>query len=240
MYDVLYQIEETHRWYVGRRNVILDQIARFYQGHKELRLLDIGCGAGIFMRYLELYGEVTGVDISSNALHFCQQRNFSQLIQGDGLFLPFSENIFDILTANDLLEHLENDEAGLCEFLRVLKSGGRLFLFVPAYQFLWSLQDEISHHKRRYTSRQLSCIIDGAGFKLERITYTNTLLFPVILAGRQVLKILKYIKDIKTENDLHPGWANKFLADIFCLEVPILRRTRLPFGVSIIAVCQKP
>jgi ubiquinone/menaquinone biosynthesis C-methylase UbiE len=240
MYDVLYQIEETHWWYVGRRSLILDQIARFCQEQKELRLLDIGCGAGIFMKYLEQYGEVIGLDSSSDALHFCRQRNFSQLVRGEGLSLPFSENTFDILTANDLLEHLEDDTASLREFLRVLKSGGRLFLFVPAYQFLWSLQDEISHHKRRYTTRQLSRIIDAAGFKLESITYANTLLFPIIFAGRQVLKVLKHFKDIRTENDLHPGWANKLLANIFCLEVPILRRMRLPFGVSIIAVCQKP
>ncbi len=239
-YDILYQVEETHWWYVGRRNVILDQIARFYQGHKKLRLLDIGCGAGIFMKYLEPYGEVIGLDISSDALRFCQQRDFSHLIRGEGGALPFFENTFDILTANDLLEHLDNDIAGLQEFRRVLKSDGRLFLFVPAYQFLWSLQDEISHHKRRYTRRQLSCIINAAGFKLERITYANTLLFSVIFVGRQVLKILRHIKDIKTENNLHPGWSNKLLTSIFCLEIPILRRMRLPFGVSIIAVCQKP
>lgn len=238
-YEILYQVEENHWWFVGRRNVILDQIACFYQGQKNLRLLDIGCGTGIFVKSLSQYGEAIGLDISSDGLHFCQQRKIFQLVQGDGFSLPFSSDTFDILTANDLLEHIDDDTASLQEFLRVLKPGGRLFIFVPAFQFLWSLQDDISHHKRRYTSRQLSKTIEAAGFKLERITYANMLLFPVILAGRQALKVLRQFKEIKTENDLHPGWVNPFLTKIFCSELFLLRRMNFPFGVSLIAVCQK-
>jgi SAM-dependent methyltransferase len=239
-YSIMYQTEETHWWFVGRRNIILDQVAQFYGDRNGLRLLDIGCGTGIFVKHLDSYGEAFGLDISLDALSFCRQRGFSRLIQGNGLFIPLSDNSFDIITANDLIEHLEDDVAGLKEFLRVLKPGGRAFIFVPAYQFLWSLQDEISHHKRRYTAGELRRAINASGFELERITYANTLLFPVIYAGRQALKVLRRFKEVQTENNLHPGWSNGILTGIFNLEVPILRRMRFPFGVSIMAVCKKP
>lgn len=239
-YPILYQVEESHWWFVGRRRIILDQLTRYYQGREQLVTLDIGCGCGIFMTRLARYGEVVGIDRSADALRFCQQRGLSQLIQADAEALPFSDNTFDVLTANDLLEHLDDDISSLRELFSLLKPGGRLFVFVPAYQCLWSLQDEISYHKRRYTKRRLTQVIASAGFSLEHITYANTLLFPVIWAGRQVLKIIRHFRDIETENTLHPKWSNAFLMRIFCLERPLLRRLSLPFGVSLLAVCRKP
>jgi SAM-dependent methyltransferase len=239
-YHILYEVEESHWWFVGRRSLILDQIARYYEGQKNLLMLDIGCGCGIFMKHLTRYGEVVGVDRSAEALHFCQQRGISYLLQGDAATLPFSPNTFDLLTANDLLEHLDDDITSLRGFFALLKPGGRLFVFVPAYQFLWSLQDEISHHKRRYTKRQITQVITSAGFIPEYMTYANTFLFPVVLVGRQVLKILRHFRDVETENKLHPRWSNALLMRIFCLERPLLRRLSLPFGVSLLAVCRKP
>jgi hypothetical protein len=113
-------------------------------------------------------------------------------------------------------------------------------VFVPAFQFLWSLQDEISFHKRRYTASQLLSVMEEAGFVVERLTYANTLLFPVVWAGRQILKILRRVKNVDTENTLHPSWANPILTHIFRLEVPLLRYLRFPFGVSLLAVCRRP
>lgn len=238
-YDILYREEETHWWFVGRRAVILEQIAHFYQGQTTLSVLDIGCGTGIFLKSLVSYGNIVGLDLSRDALQFCQQRQLAQLVQGDGVRLPFADHAFDVLTANDFLEHVDDDVTSLREFFRVLKPEGRLFIFVPAYQFLWSLQDEISHHKRRYTMRQLTQAISSAGFKPEYLTYANMLLFPVIFAGRQALKVLRCFRKIDTENTLHPHWTNRWLKHIFLWEVVLLRRIRFPVGVSIMAVCRK-
>jgi SAM-dependent methyltransferase len=240
MYDMLYRIEETHWWYVGRRRLLLDQIVACYSGQRHLRVLDIGCGTGIFMRSLQSYGTVFGLDLAADALRFCQQRQLVQLVQGDGASLPFYANTFDLVTANDLLEHLDDDRASLQEFRRVLKPGGRAVIFVPAYQFLWSLQDEISHHKRRYTLPQLSGIVQEAGLTPEKITCANMLLFPLIFTGRQVLKVLRRFLPIRSENDVHPRWTNALLMTIFGCEVPLLRHNRFPFGVSLLAVCRKP
>jgi len=239
-YEVMYRVEESHWWYVGRRNLILDQIAQFYGGKQGLRALDIGCGTGLFIEFLKRYGRVVGLDFSSDALEFSRKRGCSELVRGDGAVLPFGADTFDLLTANDLIEHLDDDVAALREFLRVLKPGGRAFVFVPAFQFLWSLQDEVAHHRRRYTSEEIRLVLKKAGFQVVRVTYANALLFPVVYVGRQVLKVMRRFKEYKTENDLHPGWANRPLTAILNLEVPILRRVGFPFGVSIIAVAQKP
>lgn len=238
-YEILYRTEESHWWFVGRRRLILDQIARFCEGRHDLRSLDLGCGTGIFLESLARHGEAIGLDFSDDALAFCRERGLRRLVRADGTAMPFSDASFDLVTANDLVEHLEDDAAAVREFHRVLKPGGRAVIFVPAFTFLWSLQDEISHHRRRYTVPRLASVIEAAGLELERITYANMLLFPVIYAGRQALKALRRFKEVRTENDLHPGWSNGILRTIFGWEVPLLRRMNLPFGVSILAVCRK-
>jgi SAM-dependent methyltransferase len=238
-YELMHQVEATHWWFVGRRTLILDQVAQRYRGQANLRLLDVGCGTGIFADSLNPYGQVTGLDLSPEALKFCRRRGSADFVQGDAVAIPFRDNTFDVITANDLVEHLEDDLGGLREFGRVLKPRGRAFIFVPAYQFLWSLQDEISHHKRRYTAGELTRVIGRSGLCVDRITYANTLLFPVVWGGRQALKVVRRFKPVQTENDLHPQAANGVLAAIFKCEAPLLRRVRFPFGVSILAVCQK-
>jgi SAM-dependent methyltransferase len=238
-YQILHRTEESHWWFVGRRRLILDQIARRHEGRHDVRALDLGCGTGIFLESLARYGEAVGLDSSPDALAFCRERGLTRLVRGDGALIPFGDESFDLVTANDLIEHIEDDAAALREVHRVLKRGGRAFIFAPAFDFLWSLQDEISHHRRRYTRARLARIIEGAGFEIERITYANTLLFPVVYMGRQALKALRLFKDVRTENDLHPGWSNGMLKAIFGLEALLLRRTDLPFGVSILAVCRR-
>ncbi|HEY3174662.1 MAG TPA: class I SAM-dependent methyltransferase [Candidatus Polarisedimenticolia bacterium] len=238
-YEILYRTEESHWWFAGRRRLILDQIARCCEGRRDLRSLDLGCGTGIFLESLARYGEPVGLDVSEDALAFCRERRLTRLVRADGSLIPFADESFDLLTANDLIEHLEDDAAALSEFRRVLKPGGRAIVFVPAFGFLWSLQDEISHHRRRYTVPRLARAIGEAGLEVERITYANTLLFPVIFAGRQALKVMRRFREVRTENDLHPGWSNGILKTIFGWEAPLLRRMDLPFGVSILAVCRK-
>jgi hypothetical protein len=121
----------------------------------------------------------------------------------------------------------------------VLKPGGRLFIFVPAHRWLWSLQDEISGHRRRYTAPSLRSLVERAGLRLERQSYVSTLLFPVIFLGRLWLKVYRRFKDVKTENDLHPAWSNGLLTRIFRAEIPFLRHANLPFGASLLSVTIK-
>lgn len=240
LYENTYRSEQSHWWFKGRRHLVLDQLAQRYEGRTDLQVLDVGCGTGLNMKYLARYGSVTGVDLSETALHFCRTRGHTRLIKAPIEHLPFPTGSFDLVTALDIVEHLDDDLVALREVQRILKPGGRVVILVPAYMFLWSLQDEISHHRRRYVRTQLRAVIERSGLVVERATYANTLLFPVVYGGRMALKIQRRVNPtIENENSLHPAWSNGVLTRIFDAEAPLLRHIDAPFGVSILAIAKK-
>ena len=239
-YEILYRTEETHWWLAARRNIVLDWIRQRYPGRADLEILDAGCGTGLLLEELRAMGNADGVDISEEALHFCRKRGLMNVHKADLLKLPFVDDHFDLVTALDVLEHLDDDTGALRELRRVLKPGGRVFIFAPAHKWLWSLQDEVSHHKRRYIARTLRQSVLDAGLEVERQTYVSTFLMPVIFLGRQWLKVRRNFHEYDTENDLHPAWSNGILRRIFESEIPILRRTDMPVGASLLCVARKP
>jgi SAM-dependent methyltransferase len=238
-YEILYRIEETHWWHSARRSIVLDWVKRRYPGRHDLDILDAGCGTGLLMQQLQPLGRVEGVDISEEALEFCRKRGLENVRRADVIELPFGDESFDMITALDVVEHLDDDVAALREFRRVLRPGGRVFIFVPAHRWLWSLQDEVSHHRRRYTAHLLRETVESSALYVERESYVSTFLLPVIFLGRQWLKVLLRFRDVNTENNLHPAWSNGALKRVFLSEIPILRRMNMPFGASLLCVARK-
>jgi hypothetical protein len=110
-------------------------------------------------------------------------------------------------------------------------------MFVPAFMFLWGVQDDISHHRIRYTKRQVVERAEKAGFRIERATYANFTFFAPILAGRALMK-LTGIKP-ESENNITIGALNGFLGKLFGAERFWLRNFNFPFGVSIVIVAKK-
>jgi hypothetical protein len=98
----------------------------------------------------------------------------------------------------------------------------------------------VSHHFRRYTSTELRGKLENAGFTIDKLSYANALLFPLVWAGRAVLRVSGRERTVTGENDLHPVWSNGLLARVFSAERPLLRRLNLPFGVSLLAVATRP
>ena len=107
--------------------------------------------------------------------------------------LPIQDSAYDAILALDIIEHIPNDTLALSEIHRILKSDGAFVVFVPAYQFLWSFQDEISHHQRRYETHDLRSKILQAGFEINKLTYVNSFLYN----GESVLYIDVYVTRIK-------------------------------------------
>jgi hypothetical protein len=120
---------------------------------------------------------------------------------------------------------------------RVLKKEGRAFMFVPAFMFLWGVQDDISHHRIRYTKKQIVERVEKAGFEIERATFANITFFAPILAGRAIMK-LTGIKP-ESENNITISALNGFLGKLFGAERFWLKNLNFPFGVSIVVVAKK-
>jgi len=242
LYDNINQVEETHWWYRARRDIVFDWVKRIMVIYKNPQILDIGCGTGFNITYLHQlgYNQITGLDFSPDALAYCHSRQLEILLCGNAEKLPIHQHSYDIILTLDMLEHLKDDRSALSEVFRVLKPDGSLIIFVPAFQFLWSFQDEISHHQRRYTAKELKEKIIQAGFEIRKLTYVNSLLFPVVWFGRIMLRAFpKYFK-ITSESQMNPVWMNDLLYRIFLIELSLLHFTNLPLGVSILCVCKKP
>ncbi len=227
-------LEETHWWFVARRDMIMRLLR---DESKESRILDIGCSAGAMLRQLERAGFVNawGIDTSEKAVESCRAKGQKNVSLMDGASMAFGDSEFDLLIASDVLEHIADDRMALSEWRRVLKTGGRLLVFVPAFPFLWSGHDEANRHYRRYGRRELVSKLQDAGFSIERSTYWNAATFLPVLAARLSRRFLR-LKD----DDLHgQPLLNGPLTGLLCFENAIAERVHIPVGVSIMSLAVK-
>lgn len=237
-YPVFFEVEGTHWWYVGRRNIIAGFLGDIIKGlGRRPRIIDVGSGTGANILLLQEFGDVTGIDVSTDAIEFCKKRGLDNVKLGSAEEIPLADETADLVTAFDVVEHLDDDVACLREFRRVLKPDGRILLFVPAFMFLWGVQDDVSHHRRRYTMPQLLSVVREAGFEVERSTYVNISFFFPILFVRWIMRVT----GVRTETELEigPSVFNRFFAAIFGAESNLLRYTDIPFGVSAVCVARK-
>lgn len=241
LYTKIYQIEKTHWWYVGRRTIIFDWFFRVLGKNLESKILDVGCGTGYNIEFLKGQGyiDVYGLDFAPEALEFCSSRGLQMVTCGNLAELPYASETFDMITALDIIEHLDDDLQGLAELKRILKPGGKLVIFVPALMFLWSLQDDVSHHRRRYNAQELQTKVRQVGLEIDKLTYANSLLFPVVLVGRLLLRLVRDRVNLISEADMSPNWSNGILGKLFSFEMPLLRWFNFPIGVSLLCVCHK-
>ena len=210
-YRSYFEIEGRHWWFLGRRRLFLRLIEDRFGARRPIDMLDFGCGTGAFLEHLERFGAVSAVD---------------------------SDASFDLATTLDVVEHIDDDVAALAELRRVLRPDGVLLVAVPAFMFLWGKQDEVSHHKRRYTARTLRAALHYAGFAVERTSYFNTLLFPPIAAVRVGRRLLRRPGSAESDFDLGPAMLNRALGALFGAEAGIVARRSLPFGVSVLALAR--
>ena len=144
-YRSYFEIEGRHWWFLGRRRLFLRLIEDRFGARRPIDMLDFGCGTGAFLEHLERFGAVSAVDSDASAVAFCHTRGRTevQLVPADAP-LPFPDASFDLATALDVVEHIDDDVAALAELRRVLRPDGVLLVAVPAFMFLWGKQDEVS------------------------------------------------------------------------------------------------
>jgi SAM-dependent methyltransferase len=237
-YPIMFRVEQSHWWYTGRRKILADFVEAICREvtDRRPRILDVGCGTGANLLMLSQYGDAEGVDVSEDALAFCRERGLDKVRLGAAEELPYEDGTFDLVTALDVVEHLDDDLAGLREMRRVLRPGGRVLLFVPTFMFLWGLQDDVSNHRRRYRLPELQRVLEQAGFEIERTTYANITFFLPILAMRQLMRLTGIKAD--SENNINVSALNGVLGGVFGAEGWFLKRMNLPFGVSGLCVAR--
>ena len=238
-YGIMNDVEGKHWWFVGRRAILEEFLRQIIQNPKSKiqnpKILDVGCGTGANLEMLANFGTAEGVDVSDDALEFCKAKGL-KAHKGLAEKLPFEDESFDVVTALDVVEHLDDDIAGLKEMNRVLKKGGKTLIFVPAFMWLWGVQDDISNHRIRYTKKQIVERLQSAGFEIERATYANWTFFAPILVGRTLMKITG-IKP-ESENNVNVSALNGIFGKIFSSERLWLKNFNFPFGVSIVIVAK--
>lgn len=244
-YAEYYEVEGRHWWFRGRARIVASTVASLELqpgGQGRPRILDYGTGTGTMLDVLRGFGDAQGVDADERAVAFCHARGEALVRRLDHGALPFCDASFDLLTALDVLEHIDDDRGTLREIARVLAPGGRLVVTVPANPWMWGAQDEVSHHFRRYTAARLRAAIECSGLELERLTHFNTLLFPPITAIRLLRRLRPAPGEPRSDFGLPggKGAVNLLLARIFGLEARWLRHAGLPFGVSLLAVARSP
>ena len=243
-YERMYRFEDRYWWFIARRHLITSLLETYYARDGRSCILDIGCGTGAMLDDLKPFGAVIGADFSPEALQFCVTRGApADLARADVRRLPFADASFDVVTAMDIIEHIDDDKAASSEIFRVLKPGGRLLVTVPAFPSLWSEHDEALHHFRRYTKPRLKDLFQRVGLQVDKLSYTVTTLFAPIWVYRQVSNVLPSRRagaEKKANLVNFSGPVNRALLSLSQWETRLVKSWNFPFGVSVVCVARKP
>lgn len=236
-------LEDTYWWFVGRRRLVRDLIARFAPEEPRL-ILDAGCGTGGTLAHLQGMGELWGCDVAPEALKECRGRGFENIRHSPVETLDFPDERFDVVISCDVLEHIEGDRQAMAEMVRVLKPGGICVLTVPAHRWLWSEHDEALDHLRRYEAAGLRDLIEAAGLQIELYSKAVAIAMPAILASvayRRIVHLLSGPHDGPKQTALFklPGPLNAALIGLLDIEAWLMRYVPLPVGASLVAVARK-
>jgi len=237
-YDIEAKVESFHWWFVVRKR-LLERLLHSLDIPQESPVLDIGCGTGSNLGVLGSVGlyKAVGLDHSLHALSLAKKKVNLPFVSGDINSLPIQSNSIGLIIAMDIVEHIDNDLNAILELFQVLRNGGILILTVPAFKFLWGLQDVVTGHKRRYSKREITDKLRKAGFDILKSSHFNFFLFFPILIARRMVHLLGL--KIKSENEINLPWINFFLKAIFSLELYALKYFSFPFGISIFCIAQK-
>lgn len=244
LYDAFAAMDRTHWWFQGRRAIVTTVLEdRLASAPSSPSILDVGCGTGEMLEMLAAFGPVKGIDMSPVAVEHCRSRFGAGIEVSVGRIPEDVTGPVDLVTAFDVIEHLDDDVDALVRIRHALMPGGVFVCTVPAYPLLWSRHDELNHHRRRYTRRSLTRALEAGGFRVERMSYFNSVLFPAVAALRLATRPLEWAGLRRGDDRACTGVAiprpsaNRLLYGLFAAERFLLRRVSLPFGLSLLAVC---
>lgn len=229
-YNARYRdLYERHWWWRAREHMLLDVLGRIAHPGAE-RILDVGCGEGLFFDALGRFGVVEGVDAHAPVSATSEHRRIFR-VPFDAKFQPGKR--YSLVLMFDVLEHLDDPVGALRHAQSLLDHGGRIVITVPACPALWTSHDDFNEHRVRYTRRTLTDLAARAGMRLDGMRYLFHWTFPVKFAVR---RMERWTGRASAMVSVPPGPINRVLRDLSLVEYETLGRLRVPFGSSLLAV----
>ena len=236
--------EHDHFWFRGFRKFVRPVLAAAAGGRAGLTLLDCGCGTGANLAMLGEFGRALGFDVTFSGLQVARARKIDVVAQASIGAIPFPSSSFDIVTSFDVLVCLpdELERAAVAEMWRVLKPGGALVVNVAAMPVLRGNHSVLSEEVRRYDRPRMRRILGEAGFRIERLSYTNATLFPAMLVVRVAQRAIGLAppEHATAEITVPAAPVNATLAALLSAEAGLQRLVTMPFGSSLLCLARKP
>ena len=173
----------SYVWRFGQERRL--NLIRKYVPLEGKRILDIGCGLGVYVRRLREFSDaVYGVDVDEEKI-VEGSKTLPNLRAAPAEWLPFPDDSFDVVLLNEVLEHVQDDRRAVLEAYRVLAPAGRMVIFVPNRLYPFEthgcyvgkryifgniplvnylpnpIRDHLCPHVRAYTYRGLLRLFDG-------------------------------------------------------------------------------
>jgi SAM-dependent methyltransferase len=239
-YEKMHAVEDRMWWYRGIHANLMTAFARTGRARPGLKVLDAGCGTGGFLAKLgqAMPGlERIGMDFAPVAAELTATRARVPVCVASINALPFAPASLGAIFSADVLCHRSVDqEKALADLHRCLTPGGVLVLNLPAYDWMFSAHDRAVHTARRYTRTRLAAALSAAGFAEVRTSYWNSLLFPLMVLRRKLMKTAGAASDVMP----FPAPIEFLFRAAMRIENLLLRRgVALPFGGSVLAVAIK-
>ena len=241
LYDEHAEFERDQWWFVGRRAILEGVLIRYLLPAGSRQILDVGCGTGGMLPMLSRFGQVRGMEHEPLGVEYCRTA-FPQfeVRQGDIPADVPSDGLLDVVTAFDVIEHIDDDQGALESFRAALQPGGRAVVTVPALSWLWSDHDIVNGHKRRYTRDMLVRAFERSGFEVIHVSSFNTILLPVVAAARLVQRIRRPPVELHSDFTMPSPWMNRMLIRVLSSERSLVAARSLAIGVSLVAVAERP
>lgn len=201
------------------------------------RILDVGCGGGANLEVLARFGSVTGVEPAGHAREVALRRGVGAVVEGQLPALPFEAGSFDLVTAFDVVEHVDDEVRSLRELDRVVQRNGVVMVTVPAYPRLFGPHDVVNEHRRRYTRKTLLNAAGAAGLEPRLVTHFNAFLLLPLAAYRLGQRRWGHAGHThRSDFERTPGRLNRALVLPLRAEAVLIGKgVRLPAGLSILA-----
>lgn len=237
-------VEDSYWWYRTLRSHVVRELAsRLLPG---AHVLDAGCGTGGMLDSLRRHParwQLSGHDLSPDAVRLTRDRGFDSITQGSISSIPIPPDQCDAVVCLDVLYHKAVDEsAALRELHRVLKPGGWLLLNLPAWDSLAGEHDRAVEGVRRYTPDRIRALLAPPLWHIESLHGWNALLFPAVWTSRQLSRLRNQTATGPAQSDLKPlpPFLNQLLAAILATDLAVCRSFQIPIGTSLFAVARRP